>query len=94
MTGQAAWAINPDFGGSFTYNFTIGSYLNLKEINNTINFEIYPNPSQGEFSVEGTNIDLTDIEIVNMLGQSIPFEAIRKGEIVVIKGTHARSRSL
>lgn len=91
MTGQAAWAINPDFGGSFTYNFTIGSYLNLKEINNTIDFEIYPNPSQGEFSVEGTNIDLTDIEIVNMLGQSIPFEAIKKGEITTIKGTHLKA---
>lgn len=86
MTGQAAWAINPDFGGSYTYNFTIGSYLNLEENNRESSFEIYPNPTQGDFSLEGTNIDLSRVKLLNPLGQSIPFEAVKKGEIITIKG--------
>ena len=91
MTGQAAWAINPDFGGSFTYNFTVGSYLNLEEISSEIDFEIYPNPTRGDFSIEGTNLEQMDIELVNIFGQSIPFEAIKKGEITTIKGTHLKA---
>ena len=86
MTGQAAWAINPDFGGSFTYNFTIGSYLNLEEIAKPIDFEVYPNPSQGDFTLEGENISLSEVKLLNSLGQSIAFEANQKGNQILING--------
>lgn len=85
MTGQAAWAINPDFGASFTYNFTVGSYLDIKEQTLT-KFEVYPNPSQGEFTIEGENISVSALKLMNNLGQSIPFDANKRGDQIHIKG--------
>lgn len=86
MTGQAAWAINPDFGGSYTYNFTIGSYLDLEEIEELSDFEVFPNPAQGDFTIEGENISLNSIQLLNSLGQSVAFDANQKGNQIEIKG--------
>ncbi len=86
MTGQAAWAINPDFGASYTYNFTIGSYLNLEELEQINNFEVFPNPTKGDFTIVGDNILLSSVQLLNSLGQSVPFKASQKGNQIEVVG--------
>jgi hypothetical protein len=48
---------------------TVSSCVGLDELNNTSSFRIYPNPSQGNFIVEG--VIETKMQMLNQLGQVI-----------------------
>jgi hypothetical protein len=71
MTGQAAMAIQPDFGSSYTFNFTIGSPLSLGTIQKNNAVALYPNPTNGDFTLEGNDIEQADIKVINSLGQEV-----------------------
>lgn len=84
MTGQAVMAIQPDFGSSFVYNFTVGSPLSLATIQQNNAVSLYPNPSQGTFSLEGKNLQEATITLINSLGQKVNYtKTVRENEISI-----------
>ena len=84
ITGQAIMSIQPDFGAEYTYNFTIGSPLAVREISEAMRLTIYPNPTEGSFTIEGENMDLSKVRLINNLGQEININPIYKKESVII----------
>ena len=51
------------------YNFTGTAVLKLDQ--NKPSFTVYPNPSNGIFHFENSNIDVQSIEIINSLGETV-----------------------
>ncbi|MDB4088926.1 peptide-N-glycosidase F-related protein [Flavobacteriales bacterium] len=91
MSGQAIMNIQADFGAEFTYNFTIGSPLAVREISNEVKVTIYPNPTEGSFTIEGKNMDESQVRLINNLGQEININPIYKKESVIINSTDLAS---
>ncbi len=60
-----------DFGNRFEYSFTTDSPLRIKENEFGSMINLYPNPSQGKFIVEGTEIENAKIKIIDVLGKVI-----------------------
>jgi hypothetical protein len=55
-----------------TYTQVVSNCIGINKINdNNIGLTIYPNPNNGEFTVEFLRIDNFFIEITNLLGQII-----------------------
>ena len=84
MTGQAIMSIQADFGAEFTYNFTIGSPLSVNDLSESMRVAIYPNPTEGSFTIEGKNMDESKVRLINNLGQEISINPIFNKESVVI----------
>jgi hypothetical protein len=84
MTGQAIMSIQPDFGAEFTYNFTIGSPLSVRDISENMKITIYPNPTEGSFSIEGKDMNDSQVRLINNLGQEIAINPIFNKESVII----------
>ena len=77
----------PDFGASIIYNFTIDfplSYEEIEDIRNDV-FRVYPNPAQGQFTVEASRLDESQVLLFNSSGQQVnaPFE--RNGDLLVFQ---------
>ncbi len=80
--GTTVKTLNPDFGGSIVYSFTIDYPLKYEEINGIPAFEIYPNPTNDKFSIKGKDLDKSTISIYNSIGQVMQLkpEFISNGE--------------
>lgn len=63
----------PDFGGGFQYSFStvdlIITSLSKNTLGGTLN--LYPNPAQGRFVVEGSAVEGAEITVTNVLGQTV-----------------------
>ena len=57
--------------GSNTLQLNVTECTNIQTIASKANIKVYPNPNNGEFTVELTNINNTYITITNVLGQII-----------------------
>ncbi|MDC0303939.1 T9SS type A sorting domain-containing protein [Flavobacteriales bacterium] len=59
-----------EFGGHITHGFSIGILASLQERNTETFVEVYPNPNEGQFTMEiaGFNGDF-DVSVLNMHGQ-------------------------
>lgn len=64
-------ALEPDFGGSITFNFTVDYPLATTPIEKNIEVKVFPNPSSDYFVVESESIKNTDISIFNAVGQQM-----------------------
>lgn len=75
IAGGVVKNINPDFGGSSIFNFTVGSALSYDKLNLKTKLDLYPNPAKNEFSILGEDLGDLKVRIYNSLGQeiSIPF---------------------
>lgn len=74
-TGSIIKTFNPDFGGGFEYNFTTNWALgSINEKLQTQSIDIYPNPNNGIFTIEGLTGENTSIKIIDILGKDINFE--------------------
>jgi len=91
MTGQAIMSIQADFGAEFTYNFTIGSPLSVNEFSESMRVAIYPNPTEGSFTIEGKNMGESQVRLINNLGQEININPIYKKESVIINSINLAS---
>ena len=57
--------------GSNTLQLNVTECTNIKTIASKANIKVYPNPNNGEFTIELTNINNSNITITNVLGQII-----------------------
>jgi hypothetical protein len=62
---------NPDFGGGFDYSFSVDTLLANEIFEASEELKIYPNPTKGSFSIEGTNLVNSKIKIYDILGNLI-----------------------
>ena len=62
---------NADFGGGFDYYFSVNTLLANESFDASEELKIYPNPSKGTFSIEGTNLIDSKIKIYGILGKLI-----------------------
>jgi len=67
---------NADFGSFIEYNFTTNYAMNVTrlEFGNTIN--LYPNPASNKFSLQGDNLENTNVEVFDVLGNKVDSKAI------------------
>ncbi len=77
MSGSVLKIFEPDFGSSYTYNFTVGSPLSLSEIQKNNSVLLYPNPSLGSFTLEGKDLNKSTINVINSLGQQVEVNLTR-----------------
>ena len=57
--------------GSNTLQLNVTECTNIKTIASKAAIKVYPNPNNGEFTIELTNINNSNITITNVLGQII-----------------------
>ncbi len=71
--GSVFHTFNRDFGRYTKYNFSIGFGVGLEENTNNYNFDVYPNPTSGEFIVSLDNFvgETIEINVFNSSGQLI-----------------------
>lgn len=62
---------NADFGSIIEYNFTTSYALNQKELAFDHSVNVYPNPTEGMFFVEGSNLENANIEVFDLLGNKM-----------------------
>ncbi|MCX6231790.1 MAG: T9SS type A sorting domain-containing protein [Bacteroidetes bacterium] len=60
-----------DWGETEDYTINISSSTGLNEIANEANFDLFPNPSTGIFTIKAGNVDIETIEIYSVLGNII-----------------------
>jgi hypothetical protein len=76
-SGALLKAFNPDFGGKVFFAFGISQISNVTELQSGDMVEVYPNPSNGQFTVmiDGLKGDFA-VEVYNSNGQLIRFENV------------------
>ena len=62
---------NPDFGGGFDYSFSVNTLLANEVFEVADELKVYPNPTNGIFTIEGSNLVDSKIKIFNILGTLI-----------------------
>jgi len=85
-TGTVLKTFQPDFGGGFEYNFTTNWALSKEEISFGTLVNVYPNPSNGEFTVNGSNIQNATITLTDLTGRSVQIPQQVIGSKIVFNG--------
>ena len=77
----ATWlkSFNPDFGTSIIHQFYIGSVLTTS-IAQKNNWEIYPNPTKNNLTIEGLTFGKTKITLQDNLGKTVLERTITKSD--------------
>ena len=61
----------PDFGGGFDYSFSVNSLLSNPIFENEEALRVYPNPSNGTFTVESNQLQGSIITVYDVLGNLV-----------------------
>ncbi|GEM_PF-50193 len=69
--GGIVHQLEPDFGGSIIFNFTVDFPLTYEELYPKSDINLYPNPAKDYFVVEGDFIEEAEIHIFNSIGQEV-----------------------
>jgi hypothetical protein len=74
--GQIQKIIPVDFGSVARYSFTVGTVItSAKEIEteNTLNFEVFPNPNNGSFNIDFSSEKKQNVQVqvIDMLGKVV-----------------------
>lgn len=88
VQGGIVKTINPDFGGSAVFNFTVDSPLSYDELHLRDQLHIYPNPAQDEFVVEGEDMKGIKVEMYNALGQKIGVHLVVSENEIRVDASH------
>jgi Concanavalin A-like lectin/glucanases superfamily/Peptide-N-glycosidase F, C terminal/Secretion system C-terminal sorting domain len=67
-TGGTVKTINPDFGKSVVYNFTIDFPLHYDAIFPSTSITIFPNPATDIITVDGNSLQLSSLQLTDQLG--------------------------
>jgi type IX secretion system substrate protein/concanavalin A-like lectin/glucanase superfamily protein/peptide-N-glycosidase F-like protein len=62
---------NPDFGGGFDYSFSVNTLLSNEDFTPKKEISVYPNPSNGHFTVEGADLMGSKIVVFDILGNIV-----------------------
>ena len=62
---------DPDFGGKITFHFTIDFPLRYEEIHKPLEANIYPNPSDGRFTIEFSREGAEQIQVWDAVGRMV-----------------------
>lgn len=71
LGGGVLHTIQPDFGKSYEYNFTVLHKLGIDETSIDLGLNAYPNPTQGIITLEGYDLEGAEISLINHLGQTL-----------------------
>lgn len=72
QNGQTLKTFGSDFGAQIFYSFTVGSPLKINDGDLAKHISVYPNPNNGNFSVQAQGFNGTvNLELSNALGQSV-----------------------
>ncbi len=77
--------IEPDFGGSFTYNFTVEFPLPTTTAPQTAEVKVFPNPTSDYFVIETEELKYATIEVLNAIGQRIEIPSFNSGNQQLFK---------
>lgn len=66
-----------EFGGQITHGFSVGVLASISEVENERIIEVYPNPNQGQFTLEMAGLKGEyQLAVVNSLGQTVYSKAV------------------
>lgn len=80
-----AKVLEPDFGGSITYNFTVEYPLPTKTVENAIDVKVFPNPASDYFVIKSDALKDAQIQIFNAVGQLIQLPSYPSGDEMLFK---------
>lgn len=87
--GGIAKNFQADFGTSIVYNFSTSFRMDIKDIENNISMDIFPNPAKKSFEID-LNLPTENtfqLEIVNSLGQIVKtIDSVYDGTSINIEG--------
>ncbi len=69
--GDIIYTIQPDFGDYFEFSFTTDQALQLEENDWGQSIQLYPNPTEGQFTLEGFGLESATVEITNLVGAKL-----------------------
>ncbi|MFC2111390.1 LamG-like jellyroll fold domain-containing protein, partial [Bacteroidota bacterium] len=72
-SGSFIKALEPDFGGSIVYNFTIDYPLTYEELHKNTELNVYPNPNTGKFTIaiNSETYNKIGIQVLNSIGSIV-----------------------
>jgi hypothetical protein len=87
-TGATLLYPNPDFGGEFYHQFTVGYLLNIDPSVSKNDVTLYPNPSNGKFNIDFSfdrfsDADVTVYDVTGRIVYSKNFIAVRNKTIEI-----------
>lgn len=85
-TGTILKTFQPDFGGSFEYSFTTNWALSEDEITFGTLVNVYPNPSNGQFTVDGKHIENATVSLIDLTGRAIQIPQEVLGSKIIFNG--------
>ncbi|MFK7949935.1 MAG: LamG-like jellyroll fold domain-containing protein [Saprospiraceae bacterium] len=77
--------LEPDFGGSITYNFTVEFPLTNQLIEKKADVKVFPNPANNYFVVENKQIRNAQIQVYNAVGQQVDLPNFVSDDQVLFK---------
>ena len=80
--------LEPDFGGSITYNFTVEYPLSTESVENALEFEVFPNPANDYFVVKGRQMKAATIQVFNAMGQVVQPQHFISNDEVLFRTTN------
>ncbi len=69
--GTVIKTFNADFGSFFEYSFTTNYALNVSRLDLNQSINLYPNPANQKFILDGEALNNSSVRIVNLMGQTI-----------------------
>jgi hypothetical protein len=69
--GTVIKTFNADFGSFFEYNFTTNYALNVSRLDLNQSINMYPNPANQKFVLDGESLMNSNVRILNIVGQNI-----------------------
>ena len=81
-------AIEGDFGRATQFDFTVGYPLSTHDFTLDESIVLYPNPTQGQFTLEGRGLHQASITVLNGMGQVEQVERGFEQNRLVLDGTH------
>lgn len=69
--GPVIKAFEGDFGDRLEYSFTVNFPLSYDEVTGRWDLNLYPNPNQGSFTLEGKDLETADVSVVDHVGKRV-----------------------
>ena len=78
-------SLEPDFGGSITYSFTVEYPLPTSSPEVAAPITVFPNPASGYFILKGVSLDNATVSIFNAVGQQLQLPTFTSEDEILFK---------